>query len=223
MKKLFLFDIDNTLVRNSTVHRTSFLESVRRNYHIEPDFEGIDLFGQTDSSILLSLLKKYNIEESFKSSSFIRCQRSMENIYKHNAASDTVKAISGVKELLDALEDKVNLGIVSGNFEKIAWLKLKKTGMQKYFNGGGFGSDSTDRSECVKIAVERAGNHYDISHKNNVIVFGDTPKDIIAAHKAGCVAVGIATGHFSFNELAEYKPEYLFDNYNERNKILSIC
>ena len=41
----------------------------------------------------------------------------------------------------------------------------------------------------------------------SVCVVGDTPRDIEAAHANGLPVIAVATGHFSFDELLEHRPE----------------
>ncbi|MCI0635995.1 MAG: HAD hydrolase-like protein, partial [Actinobacteria bacterium] len=68
---------------------------------------------------------------------------------------------------------------------------------------GGFGSDSTDRTELTKKGIERAAMVYGMRlDPGRCLVVGDTPRDIDAAQGAGAVAVGVATGHFTRDDLA---------------------
>ena len=62
----------------------------------------------------------------------------------------------GVVELMERLiGDGVMLGLTTGNVEEAAHVKLSRANLNRFFCFGGFGSDSPDRTELTKIALER--------------------------------------------------------------------
>ncbi len=128
--------------------------------------------------------------------------------------------MKGVVELLERLKvrDAV-MGIVTGNLEDIAWQKLRKAGIDKYFSVGGFGSDSPIRTELVKIAIKRARM---ASGPDRVFLIGDTPKDIIAGKEAGVKTIGVATGMYSREELKKAGADYVLDNLEDADEFLRI-
>ena len=64
----------------------------------------------------------------------------------------------GIEELLPRLAGEgVLLGIVTGNIESAAHIKLARGDLNRYFAFGGYGSDSRDRTELTKRALERGG------------------------------------------------------------------
>ena len=69
--------------------------------------------------------------------------------------------VPGIPEILSWLggRDGVTLGLVTGNFEPIARLKLTRAGIGRWFapGMGAFGSDSEDRAALPAIARRRAG------------------------------------------------------------------
>jgi phosphoglycolate phosphatase-like HAD superfamily hydrolase len=116
-----------------------------------------------------------------------------------------VKAVMpGVRELLDRLHarDDVFLGLVTGNFEAGARIKLDHFDLWKYFRCGAFGDDAADRNALVPFAVSRAresGAPQVLAR--DVLVVGDTPHDVACALAAGATPIGVATGSFSIEEL----------------------
>jgi len=85
--------------------------------------------------------------------------------------------------------------------EGAARTKLMPANLNRFFLFGAYGSDSPDRPELTRIAIEKAGRlHVDLSSED-VFVVGDTPLDIAAAHGAGAVPVGVATGKYDKGEL----------------------
>src|SRR3954447_26157311 len=111
----------------------------------------------------------------------------------------------GVVELLDQLMDGgILLGLTTGNVEEAAHAKLARAALNRYFSFGGYGSDSPDRTELTKKALERgeavSGRTLD---RDRCFSCGDTPRDVEAGHGAGIRVVGVATGEFTAEELQE--------------------
>jgi phosphoglycolate phosphatase-like HAD superfamily hydrolase len=94
------------------------------------------------------------------------------------------------------------LGLTTGGVERAARIKLGRGGLNPYFAFGGFGSDSPDRTVLTTYAIRRAkALHGNGKIPADCFVVGDTPLDITAARGAGAVAVGVASGHYSVDEL----------------------
>ena len=126
------------------------------------------------------------------------------------AASPGYRIMPGVIDLLDRLSRMgLLLGITTGNVAAAAHAKLARGGLNKYFVVGGYGSDSPDRTVLTQKAIDRAGRLLGGAlHPSRVVVVGDTPHDIAAALGVGAVPVGVATGHFSVDELDEAGAAY---------------
>lgn len=125
--------------------------------------------------------------------------------------------LPGVLELLPRLEGSgYLLGLTTGGVEPAARVKLERGQLNRYFGFGGFGSDSENRTELTKVAIERAkalhGNGLDPS---SCLVIGDTPLDIAAAHGAGAVAIGVASGHYDVDALRAAGADYVIESLEE--------
>jgi phosphoglycolate phosphatase len=88
-----------------------------------------------------------------------------------------------------------------------AEIKLTRHGLFEHFIEGGFGSDHHDRNQLGPVALQRmqdaTGTRYDIT---DVIVIGDTPKDIRCAEAFGAKCLAVATGQYSVAELNALNP-----------------
>ncbi len=116
--------------------------------------------------------------------------------------------IDGIAPLLERLaaREDVRLALVTGNFEPVARLKLRRAGIGRWFEAGqgGFGSDSEDRTMLPPIARRRAGDHDGHSHpREQTLLIGDTPRDIACAHADGVRCVAVATGPFAADQLTD--------------------
>ena len=119
--------------------------------------------------------------------------------------SEGYRVMPDTEELLDSLIDGgYLLGLVTGNVEGAAHIKLARANLNRFFSFGGYGSDSPDRTELTKRAIERGevvlGSPIDRARCFSV---GDTPRDIEAGHGAGIRVTGVATGKFTVEELTE--------------------
>ena len=113
--------------------------------------------------------------------------------------------LPGAEELLRRLrEGGLLLGIVTGALEAAAHIKLSRARLNRFFSFGGYGSDSEDRTELTRRAIERAGAILGLKlAPARVYAVGDTPKDIEAARGADAVTVGVASGHYSTEALTQ--------------------
>jgi phosphoglycolate phosphatase-like HAD superfamily hydrolase len=99
----------------------------------------------------------------------------------------------------------VKLGLLTGNYEPIARLKLERAGIGGAFpvGQGAFGSDAEDRTALPAIARRRAGTDEAPYPRRETIVIGDTPRDIACAHADGVRCVAVASGSFTTEALAD--------------------
>ena len=143
--------------------------------------------------------------------------RRLEHLPRAVAESKGYEVLPGVKELLPQLRDAgYLLGLTTGGVEEAARMKLERGGLNEYFAFGGYGSDSPDRIELTKVAVERAETirGRDLE-RDEVLDIGDTPLDITAAHAANTLAVGVATGHYSKEQLKEAGADHVLGTLEE--------
>jgi phosphoglycolate phosphatase-like HAD superfamily hydrolase len=108
------------------------------------------------------------------------------------------------------------MGVVTGALEAAAHIKLARGGLNGFFAFGGYGSDSPERDELTRRAIDRAsgaiGRRIDAK---SVYVVGDTPKDIQAAHAVGAVGVGVASGKYSVDDLRAANADISLDSLEE--------
>ena len=117
--------------------------------------------------------------------------------------SENYRTLPGAEQILVRLgEAGVVLGLVSGAMEGAARTKLMPANLNRYFIFGAYGSDSPDRAELTSLGMQKAVRLHEQPSPGQVYVIGDTPLDIEAANAAGAVSVGVASGHYSTDQLA---------------------
>lgn len=214
LSRLITFDIDGTLVRavgnhTNRLHKGAFSYAFKQVFGIDGTIDAIHHHGSTDPLVCVNTLFHYGIpkEESEKNIDEIK-QKMLEYARENeHEAGDGLEVLPGIPTLLHDLAGRknVSIGLVTGNLEEIAWMKMNALGIKKCFsvpNFGGFGSDHTERTELVKIAAVRAEKYFDRKFKLRFHV-GDTPADIRAAVEGGAHAIGVCTGAFSKEQLLE--------------------
>jgi phosphoglycolate phosphatase-like HAD superfamily hydrolase len=116
--------------------------------------------------------------------------------------SDGYRVLPGVEQILVRLgEAGVMVGLVSGAMEGAARTKLIPANLNRFFVFGAYGSDSPDRAELTKLAIDKATRLHDQLTPVQVYVVGDTPHDMQATKAAGAMPIGVASGHYSTDEL----------------------
>jgi phosphoglycolate phosphatase-like HAD superfamily hydrolase len=111
--------------------------------------------------------------------------------------------LEGVSSLLASLEEGGHsLGLLTGNIDRGAMIKVAHYGIAEHFQFGAYGDDHWDRNKLGPIALERAikatGRQFT---PEETLVIGDTPKDVACAHAFGAKCVAVATGNFNEDQL----------------------
>jgi phosphoglycolate phosphatase-like HAD superfamily hydrolase len=206
---LVLFDIDGTLLRGATDEHGEALYEALQIVH------GVDArkarhvvapAGRTDGEIARALLLDLGLSATRIDDRADAVREECCRIYAQQAPRDLSHAIvPGIPELLEWLtgRDDVSLGLVTGNFETVARIKLARAGIGKHFGAGGFGSDSEDRAALPPIARRRAGEVGRPYPRERTVVIGDTPRDIACARADGLRCLAVATGPYRVDQLQD--------------------
>jgi phosphoglycolate phosphatase-like HAD superfamily hydrolase len=202
---LCLFDIDGTLLLKATAaHVAAVHEALREVYGItDPRGAKVEAAGRTDVEIArdISLLSGVSAERFDDGRDDFRaaCVAAFARLCPDDLSAYVAPGVPGVLEALHG-RDGVLLGLLTGNLEPVARLKLARAGLGDYFEPGvgGFGSDHEDRTELPAIARARAGGY----PREQTVIIGDTPRDIACARADGLRCIAVATGPFAAEQLA---------------------
>jgi phosphoglycolate phosphatase len=218
--RLVLFDIDGTLLSAGRVARESVLRALEAAYgwrasREHEDRSRYDFSGKTDPQIVRELVTAELGAD--------RCEAGLERalaLYleelERRLVPGTIVPKPGVSELLGRLaaEPGVTLGLLTGNLEPGARLKLAPPDYNRYFPFGAFGSDSADRYALPPIAVrralERTGRRFG---GKSVVIVGDSVHDVACGRPLGVRSVAVATGPTRPERLAAEKPDALLENF----------
>lgn len=210
MARLLLFDIDGTLIDSNGAGGAAILDAAEEHFGIQRDqLPPLKLAGSTDPAIAMDVFGHMKILHTPEEVvAFL--DRYLSHLQRRLQAEDfTGCTLPGVTQLLRALrgESSAHLGLLTGNVRRGAVIKLTRHGIFEYFIEGGFGSDHHDRNQLGPVALQRmqdaTGTTY---HIDDVIVIGDTPKDIRCAEAFGAKCLAVATGEYSYAELSALNP-----------------
>lgn len=137
---------------------------------------------------------------------------------------DSCRLLAGVESLLAFLQSRgCPMGLLTGNLELAARLKLEVFSLNRFFPVGGFGSDCADRNRLGRVALERAVRFYDNRFTpEKTWIVGDTPRDVEAARALGCRSLVVATGPCSRDFLEEFLPDASFDDLGQVGSIVEV-
>jgi len=200
-----LFDIDGTLIISGGAGAASWRLAFEELYGIPADIGQFTDTGMTDPDVGRQTFEAVLHRKPERKEFTKLLERRLFYLRRTVAESEQYRVLPGVEELLPKLiDDGYLLGLVTGNLEAAAHIKLARAKLNHHFCFGGYGSDSTDRAELTRCAIERAGRILgEKLDPQSILVVGDTPKDIQAARAVGAVAVGVASGHYGDAELRE--------------------
>lgn len=205
-----LFDIDGTLITTGGAGAEAWRRAFDELHGVEVDIRAVTESGMTDPDVGRTALRHVlgrdptTRELSAAMGSYLG--------YLDDAVieSQGYRAMPGIPELLQRLvDDGLLLGLTTGNVEAAAHVKLSRARLNRFFAFGGYGSDSTDRAELTRKAVERgvlvSGGTL---RPEECVAVGDTPRDVAAAHTAGIRVVAVATGNYPLADLEAAAPDW---------------
>jgi phosphoglycolate phosphatase len=200
-----LFDIDGTLIISGGAGAESWRRAFDELYGVPADIGTFTDTGMTDPEVG-RLTFKGAIGRDPTDDEFAKLlDRRLHFLRRAVLESKDYQVLDGVQETLHDLLDKgYVLGIVTGNVEPAAHVKLHRSNLNRFFCFGGYGSDSENRAELTHCAVRRAALVYGAQlHHDQCVIIGDTPHDAEAAHAVGIPCVGVASHNFNEDQLRQ--------------------
>lgn len=223
--RLVLFDIDGTLLTSNGAAPRAFRRALEHVYGTSGPPEGYSFAGRTDPRIARDLLGMAGLDEATIDARLPEVWPVYLRELEREMEMTRPTVYPGVAALLDHLDeetDSVVTGLLTGNVDGGARLKLEGAGLGwNRFVVGAFGSDHHDRAALPEVAIERAallrGHRFT---GKAVVIVGDTPADIACGAHLGVCSVAVATGEFAPHELHPHGPDHVFDDLSDLDAVL---
>lgn len=228
MAKLFLFDIDGTILSFSKYRsREIFSDMVFRIFQKKVNFNDLPNFaGMTDLQILRSIADKINHPFDEIQLRIKDVWKDMIPFFEKISNRENIILMPGILDLLLFLNRKEGfyLGLCTGNFKENAFMKLKAIDLDDLFPFGAFGSDREDRNDLPPIAIERGNSYYGkkLFDNGNTIIVGDSPRDIECAKANNLKCISVSTGYFEKDELELLSPDIIMDDFSDLEETKNI-
>lgn len=218
--RVFLFDIDGTLLTTKGVGRAAFSQAIGDEFGMaHPDCD-IVFSGRTDRGLLIELLQRNGLEVTEEHCRRLR-DRYVSLLGGHLARQGGV-LLPGVRELLTELfrRDALKLAVMTGNLPETATKKLVHFDLRQWFAWISGGSFHVERDDLARQTAEIINRRYGNS-VTEVVVIGDTPADIRCGHAIGAKTIAVTTGGFGYESLAAERPAHIFDDFSQTDKVLA--
>ena len=203
MIRLVLFDIDGTLVLTGGAGTAAFTKTFAKQFNLHHGTEKMKFAGRTDVSLVREFFRLHHVtatpqhfDEFFEHYIFW-----LQHILEKNGG----EMCRGVREFirdLQALPNPPVLGLLTGNIQLGAEIKLRHFGLWETFQFGGFADDHEERDQIAAAAFARArrvmGKDLQLQE---VVVIGDTPFDVRCGKFIGAKTLAVATGGSKLEEL----------------------
>jgi phosphoglycolate phosphatase len=206
-----VFGVGGTLISNGGAGARAWQLAFDKLHGMPVAINGLADGGLTDGTVArLAFVRAIGRQPTTRELDRLLIKR-LEYLPQALSEANGFAVLPGAVTLLERLRSGgYALGVASGGLERAVRIELGRGGLGHYFGFGGFGSDSDDRTELTRCAIERG--HLDSA---TTLVVGDTPLDIEAARGVGAVALGVASGRFSAEALHDAGADRVIDSLED--------
>jgi len=211
--KLILFDVDGTLLRCGVQVRDLFTGALTEVFGGHAPVDGFRFAGKTDPQIVLELVRPLGLDDG----AILARLPEMREAYRRRLAAglerDRMELLPGVVPLLERLaeRDDVAIGLLTGNWQATAQVKLGRFDLDRFFPFGAFGDDGVDRRQLAPVALDRAaattGRRFAPA---DALIIGDSHRDVDCARAAGIPSLAVATGFATPGALARAGADWVY-------------
>jgi len=224
LKRLVLFDIDETMITSDGAGRRAISKVLKDRYDIDPATIKLSMSGKTDPQILGEILSEAGFsDKEIKDSVPALIEEYLVHLDTEMRGTKNYIVHDGVPEILAALAtmEGAFLGLLTGNVERGARMKLERFKLNHHFPLGAYGSDSASRLDLPHVAKQRADAHFRTTFEpQEIVVIGDSIYDVLCAKHYGAVSLAVNSGRTTREELEAQNPDHLFASLADTESVL---
>lgn len=205
VKTLLLWDIDGTLIDSGGAGERALRVSLEREFGIVDTLAWLDWAGRTDLWIARTILRHHGLADDAATAK--RYLDGYVAAVEEQMANPRARVLPGVERILAHIASHAGMaqGLLTGNLERGARIKLGHFDLWRYFAFGAFADDDESRNELGPHALRRAAAHHRIPFSpDRAFVIGDTPHDIACGQAIGARTIAVATGKYSVEALQPF-------------------
>lgn len=203
--RLVLFDIDGTLVRTGGAGVHAFGRTAELLYGVPGVAERTRFHGRTDTALVKEFFlgnglqgRAWDIRHFLDAYVFLLDQRMREQ------PGEVCPGVPEFLASLRALPEPPAVGLLTGNILLGARIKLEAHALSADWACGAFADDHEDRNQLARIVRDRASRLLGRRLEGpEIVVIGDTARDVECARAIGARSLGVCTGGGSEAELRQ--------------------
>lgn len=217
-RRLVLFDIDGTLLSAGGISARALSATLLEVFGTEGDVASYDYSGKTDPQIVRELMRGAGFAGAEIDARLPVALAQYQGRLLSWLRPEDVVPKPGIVPLLEALalDERVTLGLLTGNLEPCARAKIAPLDANHHFPFGAYGSDHEDRYRLPAVALERGRTIAGIPFAGpDIVIVGDSIHDVLCGRSLGVRAVAVATGKTLPARLAEVAPHALLGDFTD--------
>ncbi len=221
---VILFDIDGTLITTGGAGRRSIERAFSKLYQRPDACSGISFSGMTDWSIVRLGLEAIQVEATAAAiEAFLSCYLECLAAEVKSVPDEQYRVHRGMRKAIDfCVSSNFAVGLGTGNVREGARVKLERVGLYQSFQFGGFGDDHELRPELIRRGAQRGLERLGVTQAR-VVIIGDTPKDVHAAHAIGAECITVTTGGYTIDALREAGADWAFETLEDDGAVAALA
>jgi phosphoglycolate phosphatase-like HAD superfamily hydrolase len=223
-----LFDIDGTLLQGSggnQAHLMGFNYAFKSVFGLEnASVKQIVTDGKIDKQIILEVVEVNRVDHKLALGKLDEAINAVISYYLEHADEGSCVAVKGAESLLNDLKVReIPLGLLTGNIEAIAMDKLKRAGLDHFFQFGAFGNLALKRVDLIQIARKRATKIFGTNIVTaSFVIVGDSILDVLCAKDGNLPVIGVSTGNYSIKQLVEAGADLVVAGLEHKTEIIKF-
>ena len=215
--KLFLFDIDGTLISPGPAARMAINQAIENFTGMPPDLQIKNVAGLTDRLIVKNALIKADRESDAAEAIDGIITNYLELFEKTYHQSDGAFVYEDSIDLVNKVKTKnFPIGLLTGNVKRGAKIKLGKFGLMEHFKFGAFGDDGATRNDLPPVAQKIAKDTLGISFSfRDIVLVGDTREDALAAKTNGCQSIVVCRRKEWYDDIVNAGADLVVDSLSD--------